>query len=298
MHDTPASTDALTKDEARPRATLSMRLMKLAKKLLFLYLCWLLLLFFAQRWLIFPDYASPEPGAGEKYDVSTTVLTRDIGGGEKVVAWFIPSPGAQHGKACPLVVYFHGNAELIDTQDFPIELYRSMGCSVLLPEYRGYGRSGGQPSESAIVDDAVYFVDEVLKRPDVDKSRVIIHGRSLGGGVAAQLAAKRKPTALILGSTFTSLRPFANKYLAPGFLVRSPFDTAAILPTLDIPILIQHGAVDNIVPVENGRTLKSLAKNCTYIEYPCSHNDFPGAGNEQTYAGDLEAFLRKNNIVR
>ncbi|MFQ5500885.1 MAG: alpha/beta hydrolase [Phycisphaerae bacterium] len=278
------------------RSGLMARGKKLVYRLIALYLFWCLLLFATQRWLIFSDHMSPEPTPAEKYDASTTVLTREIDGG-RVIAWLIPGRGASAEKPAPLVVYCHGSAEIIDFQGHRIEGYRSMGVSVLMPEYRGYGRSDGQPSEQAIVDDAVYFHDLAIKRPDVDASRVLIHGRSLGGGIAAGLAARRKPKALILGSTFTSIRAMAHKYLAPGFIVCHPLYVDRVLKTLDIPVLIFHGTRDNIVPVAHGRTLRDIARNGTYIEYDCRHNDFPGDGNEERYWGDIEGFLKSHGIL-
>jgi len=274
------------------------RAMRQIRRLIIMYICWCVLLFFGQRWVIFPDYVTPEPGPEEKYDNSTVVLTRDIGDGEKVIAWYIPSPSARKGVPSPLVVYFHGNAEIIDTQPFPIEMYRNLNCSILLPEYRSYGRSKGTPSEKNIVDDAIYFHDEILKRPEVDHGRVFFHGRSLGAAVAAQLAVHRTPRLLILGSPFTSIRPFARRILAPTFLLRSTFDTDRVLPDFKFPVLIQHGVDDDIVPISHGRKLKELAKDCTYVEYQCMHNDFPGDNNAEQYFSDVRAFLEKNVIVR
>lgn len=286
-----------TDADPKPKPSLKRRAGNIAKRIAIMYAVYLGLLIVGQRWVIFPDYASPEPGANDKYDNATTVLTRDIGGGEKVIAWFVPCQAARKGTPSPLVIYFHGNAEIIDSQEYPVETYRAMGCTVLLPEFRGYGRSGGQPSETSLVDDAVYFLDEAMKRPDVDKDRIVIHGRSMGGGVAAQLAARRKPKVLLLGSSFTSLRTYAKRYLAPPFLLRSTFDTDRVLPTLDVPVLVHHGTHDNIVPVEHGRELSKLAKNCTYIEYDCSHNDFPGDKNLDRYPKEIEDFLKKNGVL-
>lgn len=275
------------------------RLRRLIRTAVLLYAVWLTLLFVGQRWIVFPDYLTPEPSAAEKYDSTTVVLRRDIGDSAgDVIAWYVPSDAARRGKPSPLVVYLHGNAEIIDSQGDAIELYRLLGCSVLLPEFRSYGRSkGGRPSEKALVEDAVWFLDEVKKRPEVDASRIVIHGRSMGGGVAAQLAARRQPKALILGSTFTSLAPFAHRYLAPAFLLRSQFRTDAVLPTLDIPVLIHHGTRDNIVPVEHGRRLRDLAKRATLIELDCMHNDFPGEGNQERYEDDIRAFLVEHGVI-
>ena len=197
----------------------------------------------------------------------------------------------------PLVVFFHGNAELIDYQSTIVEGYRRLGCSVLLPEYRGYGRSAGKPSEQAIVADAVRFYDEITRRPDVDPSRIVFHGRSLGGGPAAALAARRSAKALVLESTFTSVADMASAYLAPSFLVKNKFHTDRVLPTLEIPVLIFHGTRDDIIPVAHGRRLRDLATHGTYVEYDCKHNDFPGDENEDAYWEQVAAFLRGAGVL-
>ena len=95
---------------------------------------------------------------------------------------------------------------------------------VLLPEYRGYGRSAGSPSQRAITEDLIAFYDLLARRPEVDAQRVVFHGRSLGGGAVCDLARHRKPAAVILMSTFTSMKRMAPRYLVPGFMVERSSD--------------------------------------------------------------------------
>lgn len=227
----------------------------------------------------------------------TITLERDVAGVGKVVAWYIRPPDVPPTAKTPLAVFFHGNAELIDDQDAIIAGYHKHGVSVLLPEYRGYGRSAGTPSEEGIVSDAVYFYDKAIKRPDIDPTRVVIHGRSVGGGPAALLAEQRPPRALILESTFTSAASFAHKYFAPAFLAKSPFYVDRVVEALDVPILIFHGCNDVIVPVWHGRALRDLAKKGTYIEFSCDHNDFPGLDNDEKYWGQIDQFLRETGVT-
>lgn len=272
------------------------RPMRIIRNLALIYLTYCAVVFFAQRWLIFPDWVAPEPTADEKYDASTTVLTRDIDGG-KVIAWFIPAAGAGAENPKPLVIFLHGNAEIIDTQEDRIAGYRALGCSVLIPEYRGYGRSAGQPGQQALVDDALYFLDIALKRPDVDPTRLVIHGRSMGGGIAAQVAARHKSRVLILGSTFTSMRTLGSrKALVPSFLIRHPMDTEAVLRDLDVPLLIFHGSKDNIINVSYGRELNAIAKHSRLVELNCSHNDFPGDEDDR-YWTEIRHFLVENGVL-
>ncbi len=261
------------------------------------YVAWCAALYFWQDRLIFPADVAGAPLPGEPRPPAET-LTLPIAGGKEVVAWFAPAPGTGLGAPAPMVIYCHGNAELIDFQDFVLAGYRRLGVSVLLPEYRGYGRSAGQPSQTAIVEDIVAFRDLLAGRPDVDASRIILHGHSLGGGVAAQVAVRRRPAALILQSTFTSLSSFSSRYLAPSFLARHPFRTDRVLPTLDVPLLIMHGTRDEIVPVAHGRRLRQLAPGAAYMEFDCGHLDMPGDGNQQAYWELIGRFLSENGILR
>jgi fermentation-respiration switch protein FrsA (DUF1100 family) len=229
------------------------------------YLCECAALYFNQGRIIFPRDMAPQ-SLGRPLGKNTVIVQHEIEAGGKVVAWFFPASAAGPSSPAPAVICFHGNAEAINECDDIVRLCRAMGCSVLLPEFRGYGGCAGEPSEKGIVEDAVCFYDQIVKRPDVDKARVVFHGWSLGGGVAAQLAARRMPAALILQSSFTSLAVMAHKFLMPGFLVKHPFRTDRVLAQLDIPVLIFHGTKDRLVPVEQGRRLHKIARRSIYVE--------------------------------
>jgi len=240
-----------------------------------MYVLWCVLVFCVQDWVIFPRHRALDPPEHPPIFVETQ-LTIKLDGGGDVFAWFIPALGATAENPAPVVIFFHGNGEVVGYEDEIILGYRTMGVSVLLPEYRGYGPAAGRPSEKGILDDAVRFYDELVKRPDVDASHVVFHGRSLGGGFAAGLAARREPCALILESTFTSVVSMAGKYLVPAFLVRHPMRIDRVLRTIKVPVLIFHGTRDRIIPVSHGRKLKALVPDATYIEYDRGHIDLTG----------------------
>jgi fermentation-respiration switch protein FrsA (DUF1100 family) len=260
-----------------------------------LYIFWCGALYMVQDKLLFPADMAGEPLKLLPFGEDTVELTRYVDG-VHVTAWFLPAYVAEAARPAPLLVFFHGNAELIDHQFDLVEQYRKRGFAVLLPEYRGYGRSGGIPGEKAFVDDARHFLDAALKRLDVDASRVVYHGRSLGGGPAAGLAALRKPAAMVLESTFTSAAAMARTYWAPTFLVRNPFRVDRTLEALDIPVLIFHGTTDEIISVEHGRALRDLARRGTYVEYDCRHNDFPGNCIDD-YWIQIDSYLKKAAIL-
>ncbi|HSA24403.1 MAG TPA: hypothetical protein P5076_23280, partial [Myxococcota bacterium] len=145
--------------------------------LLELYLLGASAAFLLQRYLIYPRWLrEPRPAAGQGVE-GLERLSRALPAGGEVEAWFLPGRGASADRPGPLVVFTHGNAELIDDWPRMLAPYRELGVSVLLPEYRGYGRSAGHPSQALLVEDALYFLEAALARPDVDRDRVVYHGR-------------------------------------------------------------------------------------------------------------------------
>jgi fermentation-respiration switch protein FrsA (DUF1100 family) len=192
----------------------------------------------------------------------------------RVESWLLPGRGASPQNPGPAVIFAHGNAELIDHWASSLEPYRAMGVTVLLPEYRGYGRSGGSPSQKAITQDLVRLYDLLVARPEVDPARVVFHGRSLGGGAVCALAARRPPASMILQSTFTSVRELMANYLIPGFLVADPFDNLAVLRHLQAPVLVVHGHYDALIPHHHAQRLADACQG-RLLSYPCDHNDCP-----------------------
>lgn len=247
-----------------------------------------------QRLAIFPSFAAlpdPRAAAGLAGIERWTLPTR---AGE-VEAWFLPAHGASADRPAPAVMFAHGNAELIEYWARELEPYRAMGVSVLLPEYRGYGRSAGRPSERGIVKDFVQFHDRLAERPDVDGARIVFHGRSIGGGVVCGMARHRRPAAMILMSTFTSVATLAARYLLPRRLVTDPFDNEEVLRTLDVPVLLVHGRRDRLVPASHAHELAALAPQARLVLCDAEHNDCPPDWPQ--FWDEVRAFLDDHDLL-
>lgn len=178
--------------------------------------------------------------------------------GVRLHAWKTRAAGVTRA---PIVIYFGGNAEevfwMLDEIGNPKSV-PTPGVSWLLVDYRGYGASGGSPSERALVADALAWYDEVVRREDVDAARVLAFGRSLGSGVAVQLAAQRPVRAVVLVAPFDSLVAVARRhypFLPVRWLLRHPFDSLAFAPAISVPLLAVVAERDEIIPPEHADRL-------------------------------------------
>ena len=191
--------------------------------------------------------------------------------GVKIYGWHRPSEGRR------AVLYFHGNASspaaAVDLQN---DLARR-GWDFVGIAYRGYPGSEGKPSEQGIHLDALAAWKWTVEELNIAPDNIVIHGRSLGGGVAAHLAAEVKPGGLVLQSTFTSALDLARAQaplLPVSLLFRHPFLTRDRASAIDCPQLILHGDADPIIDVSHGRALSGLFPKASYVEVKgVGHND-------------------------
>ena len=232
------------------------------------------MLYVQQEHLIFPGADRPPAvTAGDTQPHAEEVwITSDDGC--RVEAWYCPGDGRTADSPGPAAIYFHGNADTVDTGWWVAPHYVAAGVSVMVVEYRGYGRSDGHPSETAIVADSVQFYNWLADRPEVDAERIVFHGMSLGGGVAVAVAEHRRPAAMILEATFSSMIALTHRYCMPGFLCRHPFRSDRVISELDMPIAIFHGRYDDTIPISNGRRLHRLAPNSRFTELKCGHSNY------------------------
>ena len=249
------------------------------------YLLFTAVMFTIQTRIIFPGqdtqgqpFAEVRPGPG------TELVRLQTSDGIRIVALHGPalypdgSPDP-HAADRPTLLYFYGNAMCLRFSEGEFDRFRRLGLNVMIPEYVGYGMSGGKVSERGCQQTADAAYEHLAKTRGIEPGRIVVGGWSLGGAVAIDLAS-RKPTAgLIAFSSFTSGVDMAHKivpFLPASLLLRHRFDNLGKIPRITCPILIGHGRQDRIVPFDMGMRLAKAAKapvTTLWID-GADHNDF------------------------
>jgi len=229
-----------------------------------------------QRQMVFPGPQGVDESllSDVAKQVGATELRIPTEDGETLYGWHRT---AVHTGPRRVLLYFHGNASSLLAQIELQNLLMSEGWDFVGIHYRGYPGSTGVPSEAGLHKDAAAAWQWATSELDTDPGRVAIHGRSLGGGVAVQLAADVSPGALVLESTFTSIVDLAKQHypwLPVGSMLQHRFMTRDLAGKLSCPLLVAHGAADSIIDVRHGKELARLFHADQYIEVPrIDHND-------------------------
>ena len=245
-----------------------------------------------QTGLIFPGSATqgkPETVITAPPGVELVELT--TARGDRVMALFGPalrpdgSPGADPAT-CPTLLYFYGNAMCLRDAGPQFDQFRRLGTNVMIPDYVGYGMSGGQAGESGCQETAEAAFVHLGTRPEVDRGRIIVAGWSLGGAVAVDLAARHPVAGLATFCTFTSMTAMAKRlmpFLPTRLLLRHRFDSLGKIGKVGCPTLIGHGRVDRIIPFAMADELAKAAPGpVTRVTIDdADHNDFFNVGGEQ-----------------
>ncbi len=294
--------DLLKQESASVRApnlqSKAIRLMKIAITTLVLFiLIYYTALSLFQRRLIFPGTIIEARTFLAPRGTETLTVAHEDG---TTNGYLTLGAGVTPDRPAPLVVYAHGNFEVADDFPFHAEPYTELGLNLLVIEYRGYGHADGKPTRANIDADAMALIDEAGKHPAVDTRQLIFHGRSLGGAVVGSVAEQRRPRAIILESTFTSLADMGRRFLAPPFLVRDRYNTRRFLETYDGPVLIVHGTDDHIIPIANSTRNQTAALGAgangpdrvTLHHYDMTHNDpWPAE-----FLQDIKEFLLQHDL--
>ncbi len=256
-----------------------------------LYLGQLLFIYLHQDDIIYlPDLPSREVGMtpariGLEFE-SVTLSAED---GVKLDGWFLP-----HARPRATLLFFHGNAGNISHRLESLKLFHDLGLSLLIIDYRGYGRSQGKPSETGIYRDAEAAWRYLTETRRIPPERILLLGRSFGGAVAGYLAANHPALGLVLESTFSSAPEMAGDlypWLPTRWLTRFEYNTRARLAHIRMPLMVIHSRQDDIIPFSHGEALYADGvPPKRFLEFNGSHNNGI-LDNAERYRRGLDDFI-------
>ncbi|XP_074557737.1 alpha/beta hydrolase domain-containing protein WAV2-like [Curcuma longa] len=263
-------------------------------------------------------YVPVLPGLARAYPITPARLRLDYedvflhaSDGVRLHAWFVKQSPWKPG---PTILFFQENAgNIAHRLEFVRIMMQRLHCNVFMLSYRGYGESDGYPSQDGIIKDAQAALDHLSQRIDIDPSRIVVFGRSLGGAVGAILARNNpnKVSAIILENTFTSILdmaammfPFLRWFIGSNgpkgpkilnYFVRSPWSTIDIIDKIEQPILFLSGLQDELVPPLHMQMLHSKAiennPDCRFVDFPNGmHMDTWYSGGDR-YWRTIQLFL-------
>ena len=226
-----------------------------------------------RRLMYFPTGDVPTPGAIGLSDVEPVTFETTDGLG--LNGWFVAASGPSPRIT---VLVLNGNAGNRAHRAPLAEALQRHGLQMLLVDYRGYGGNPGTPTENGLAADSRAAHAYLAGRPDVDASRIVYFGESLGTAVAIDLAVEHPPAALVLRSPFTSIADVGRyhyPFLPVRLLLRDRFAAIDQIRRIRVPLLVIAGGRDRIVPIENSRRLYDAAgAPKTLLVLPnADHND-------------------------
>jgi fermentation-respiration switch protein FrsA (DUF1100 family) len=211
--------------------------------------------------------------------------------GFQLSAWYVPS-AAPRG----VVLFCHGNAGNNSHRLESLSLFHDLQLDTFIFDYRGYGKSGGRPSEQGTYRDAEAAWDYLVQKRGVPPELIVVFGRSLGGAVAAYLATSRSPAAVIIESAFTSIRDIGRElypFLPIGILSTIRYDTLSSVHAVSSPLLVIHSKDDEMIHLHHGKRLfEAASEPKRFLVLAGTHNEgFLQSGSR--YRDGLDAFVRE-----
>lgn len=263
---------------APPEALSLPRFLRLVRSIVTIYTLVVAWAFWAEDGMVF----LPQPSS---YTDGPAYLKLTCADGKRITAAYVPHAGARY-----TIIYSHGNAEDVGENLGVMAHIAELGFNVLIYDYHGYGTSEGKPGERTSVLDleaAYAYVTQTLKVP---ANRVILYGRSVGGGPTMAVATERPCRAVILESTFTDP---ASVRLPVRLLPWVMFPSLERIRTLHVPVLVMHGLADDLIPASHGQALYAAApgpKACLWVA-GAGHDDFKEVAGK-AYDKAITAFAR------
>jgi len=235
-------------------------LKRLVRSVIFVYASLCIYGYFFTDWMIF----KPQPST---YQDTKDILKLTAADGVQISAVYLPNP-----KATYTILYSHGNAEDLGDMLPMLRELQKLGFAVFAYDYRGYGTSGGTPSESNAYRDIDTAYDYLTTKLNVPTQKIIVYGRSVGGGPTVDLASRKSVAGLIVESTFT------KAFLVVTRIPIVPFDKFGNIDKIKrvrCPVLVIHGTGDSVIPFSHGQQLFAAAnepKRFLWVE-GADHNE-------------------------
>jgi uncharacterized protein len=278
--------------------------MRIVRDVVVIYFGLLTLLYSFQTRVIFPGASTQGQSFAEVQSRrDTELVTVKTARGERVVALFGPAMTADgridpDAASRPTMIYFYGNAMCLNYAVQDLDRFRRLGMNVLIPDYVGYGMSGGGPSEKGCQATADAAYDYLVSTRRIDPKTIVSAGWSLGGAVAIDLASRRQVGGLMVFSTFTSGVEMARRmlpFVPVSLLLRHRFDSLRKIAKVHCPILIGHGGRDPAIPVQMGKKLAASAGGqvTTLWIDQAEHNDFFEVGGRRV-DGAIRRFVEEH----
>ena len=249
--------------------------------------------FFAgDRFIFFPE---PFPGGYWEGTRASPIPVEDVWvpapEGARLHAWYCRPP-----KARATVLLLHGNAGNVTHRIEYILGFQKIPASVLVLDYRGYGKSEGTPNERGVYADAEAAY-RWLVGEGVPEERIVLYGESLGAAVAVEIACRLPVAGLVLQAGFTSASDMARRaipFLPLGWLMKSRFASVEKVGAIRAPKLFLHGNEDEVVPYDLGlRLFEAAAEPKRWVGFPgYRHNDWPGV-REEDWRAEVSRFLEE-----
>jgi uncharacterized protein len=197
----------------------------------------------------------------------------------------------------PTILFFYGNGMCMADCEGEFQKFRRLGFNAMIPDFVGYGMSGGRPSEQGVYATAECAYAYLSSRGDIDAKKIVPTGWSLGAAAAIEIAAKHPGPGLVTMSAFTSMTDMARKVLPffpASLLLKHRFENEAKLRGITCPVLIFHGTRDSIIPFEMSarleKTVKGSAERVPVVD--ADHNDLFEVGGEEMFGRIGEFVLR------
>lgn len=220
-------------------------------------------------------------------------VTVRTGDGIQICGWYVPADTPR-----ATVLFFHGNGGNIGHRLEKIRMLNQLDLGVLIFDYRGYGASGGSPSEKGLYDDAVTMYTYLVKERDIPPGTVIAYGESLGGAVAVDLARTYELGGVIIEGGFTSVKDMAKRVLpfVPSFFYKTEYNSLKKIRDVRAPLLVVHSDDDEIVPFHHGERLYNAAREPKeFVRLQGGHNDAFLLSREQ-YLSGIDSFITRHRF--